>query len=181
MQILTRWFAPALLAAGLGLGAMTPAPAQAQDSLSRVLVDVADVAFNGGTPYYRYGNYGPDDQLVVSRDAYGRPVYYRQVPYRQNVDGRGVYDPRTTYPVYRNGYDRNGYDRNGYDRVGYDRSGPPYGNAYGYYRNGPGSRSHYSKHDRRRVEGWNERRQDDEDNDGDRDGHRQRGHDRDDD
>jgi hypothetical protein len=164
MQILTRWFAPALLAAGLGLGAMTPAPAQAQDSLSRVLVDVADVAFNGGTPYYRYGNYGPDDRLVMSRDAYGRPVYYRQVPYGQGAYGRTTDDPRNAYPVYRNAYGSNAYDR----------SGPPYGNAYGYYRNGPGSRSHYSKHDRRRVEGWNERRHDDEDNDGDRDGRRQR-------
>lgn len=170
MQILNRWFAPALLAAGLGLGAMTPAPAQAQDSLARVLVDVADVAFNGGTPYYRYGNYGPDDRLVMTRDAYGRPVYYRQAPYRPDAYGRGVYDPRNVYPVYRDGYER-----------GYDRSGPPYGNAYGYYRNGPGSRSHYNKHDRRRADGWNAYRQDDEDDDGDRDGRRHHGHDRDDD
>jgi len=168
MQIMSRWLAPALLAAGLGLGAMTPAPAQAQDSLSRVLVDVADVVFNGGTPYDRNGNYGPDDRLVMSRDAYGRPVYYRQVPYRQNVYGRTTYDPRNAYPVYQNGN-------------GYDRSGPPYGNAYGYYRNGAGSRSHYNKHDRRRAYGWNERRHDDEDNDGDHDGRRHRGHDRDDD
>lgn len=177
MQILSRWFAPALLAAGLGLGAMTPAPAQAQNSLSRVLVDVADVAFNGGTPYYRYGNYGPDDRLVMARDAYGRPVYYRQVAYGQGAYGRPTYDPRNAYPTYPN------YPvyQNGYGRNGYERSGPPYGNAYGYYRNGPGSRSHYSKHDRRRADGWNERRYDDEDNDGDHDGRRHRGHDRDDD
>ena len=148
MQILTRWFAPALLAAGLGLGAMAPAPAQAQDSLARVLVDVADVAFNGGTPYYRYGNYGPDDRLLVSRDAYGRPVYYRQVPYGQAAYGRGTYDPRNAYPM-----PRDGYRSDGYGRSAYDRSGPPYGNAYGYYRNGPGSRGYYSRHDRRRAEG----------------------------
>ena len=171
MQILTRWFAPALLAAGLGLGAMTPAPAQAQDSLARVLVDVADVVFNGGTPYYRYGNYGPDDRLVMGRDAYGRPVYYRQVAYGQDAYGRRIYDPRNAYPVRMDGYGRDGYDR----------SGPPYGNAYGYYRNGRGSRSHYSKHDRRRAYGWNERRHDDEDDDGDRGGRRHRGDDRDDD
>ena len=171
MQTLTRWFAPALLAAGLGLGAMTPAPAQAQDSLARVLVDVANVAFNGGTPYDRNGNYGPDDRLVTGRDAYGRTVYYRQVPYGQAAYGRGNYDPRNAYPTYGNGYDRNG-------------GAPPYGNAYGYYRNGPGSRSHYNKHHRRRADSWNERRYDDED-DGDRDQEREgrghRGHDRDDD
>jgi hypothetical protein len=170
MQTLTRWFAPALLAAGLGLGAMTPAPAQAQDSVARVLVDVADVAFNAGTPYYRYGSYGPGDRLVMGRDAYGRPVYYRQVPYRQDAY-RGTYDPRTAYPVYQNGY--------GTYHGAYDRSGPPYGNAYGYYRHGPGSRSHTSKHDRRHADGWNAYRHDDED--GDRDGRRHHGHDRDDD
>ncbi len=175
MQTLTRWFAPALLAAGLGLAGMAPAPAQAQDSLARVLVDVADVVFNGGTPYYRYGNYGPDDRLLVRRDAYGRPVYYRQVPYRQDAYGRAGYDPRDAYPVYGDGYGR-GPD---------DRSGPPYGHAYGYYRNGPGSRNHYyGKHARRWTDGWNARDHDDEDDDGgdrDRDGRGHRGHERDDD
>ncbi|MDB6164489.1 MAG: hypothetical protein JWL98_1921 [Xanthomonadaceae bacterium] len=85
MNSLTRWFAPALLAAGMGYGgAMVPATANAQDALSRVLVDVADVIFNGGTPYYRYGNYGPDDRLIVGRDAYGRRVYYRAIQPRRN-------------------------------------------------------------------------------------------------
>ena len=98
MKTLTRWMAPAVIAAGFGLGAMAvPQQAQAQDALTRVIVDVADVILRGGQPYYRYGNYGPNDQLVMQRDRYGRPVYYRTV-----------------------------------------RSGPPYGNAYGYYRNGPG-------------------------------------------
>ncbi|MGY0504967.1 hypothetical protein [Luteimonas sp. e5] len=100
MKTLTRWLAPTVLAAGFGLGALVaPQPAQAQDELTRVLVDVADVILRGGQPYYRYGNYGPNDRLIVQRDRYGRPVYYR-----------------TVY-----------------------RSGPPYGNAYGYYRNGPGA------------------------------------------
>ena len=100
MAILSRWFAPAVLAAGLGFGAMAvPAPAQAQDDLVRVLVDVADVVLRGGQPYYRHGNYGYDDRLIATRDRYGRLVYYRMAP-------RHV------------------------------RSGPPYGNAYGYQRNG---------------------------------------------
>lgn len=106
MAILTRWLAPAALAVGLGFGAMTPAPAQAQDTLTRVLVDVADVVLRGGQPYYRNGNYGDDDRLIAQRDRYGRVVYYR------------------TVPRYENNY----------------RSGPPYGKAHGYYRNGPGSR-----------------------------------------
>lgn len=107
MAITTRWLAPAVLAAGLGMAALSPTPAHAQsgDDLVRVIVDVADVIVRGGHPYYRHGNYGYNDRLIVVRDRYGRPVYYRQVP-------------RTAY-----------------------RSGPPYGNAYGYWRNGPGSRN----------------------------------------
>lgn len=108
-----RWLAPAVLAAALGVGATTtPAPVQAQDNLTRVLVDIADVVFHSGTPYYRNGDYRNNDRLVVGRDRYGRTVYYRVVP-------RDYRDDR---------------------RVRY-RSGPPYGNAYGYYRNGPGSRN----------------------------------------
>lgn len=101
---LTRYLAPAVLAASLGVAATAaPAPAQAQSNdLVRVLVDVADVVLRGGQPYYRYGDYGYDDRLVMQRDRYGQPVYYRYVP-----------------RDYNNGY----------------RNGPPYGNAYGYYRN----------------------------------------------
>jgi len=112
MAILTRLLAPAALAIGLGVGAMTPAPAQAQDTLTRVLVDVADVVLRGGQPYYRYGNYGYDDRLVVQRDRYGREVYYRMLPR---------------------------YDGN-------YRSGPPYGNAYGYYRNAANGNVKCNKH-----------------------------------
>lgn len=105
---LARMFAPAVIAAGLGSAAlMAPSAASAQsaDELVRVLVNVADVVMRGGQPYYRYGDYGYDDRLIVQRDRYGNPVYYRMAP-------------------------RGGYD------AGY-RNGPPYGNAYGYYRNGP--------------------------------------------
>jgi hypothetical protein len=98
MAIVTRWLASTALAAGLGMATLAvPAPAQAQDDLTRVIVDVADVIFRGGDPYYRYGDYGYDDRLLVERDRYGRPVYYRYAP--------------------------NNY-----------RSGPPYGNAYGYWK-----------------------------------------------
>lgn len=81
MITLPRWLAPAVLATGLGIAGFTPTPAQAQsDDLVRVIVDIADVVLRGGQPYYRYGDYGYDDRLIVSRDRYGRPVYYRQVP-----------------------------------------------------------------------------------------------------
>lgn len=78
MAILTRWLASTALAAGLGLVTLAaPAPAQAQsdDDLVRVIVDVADVIFRGGDPYYRYG----DERLILDRDRYGRPIYYRAV------------------------------------------------------------------------------------------------------
>ncbi len=108
---LSRYFAPAILAASLGLAAVAaPAPAQAQSSdLVRVLVSVADVVMRGNTPYYRNGDYGYNDRLVAQRDQYGRIVYYRNVPRDQH------------------------YGNNQY----YGNSQPPYGNAYGYYRNAP--------------------------------------------
>ena len=69
MSPFTRWIAPLVLAAGFGGAALAPAPAQAQssDHLARVVVDVADVIFRGGSPYYRHGQYGYDDRLIVSR------------------------------------------------------------------------------------------------------------------
>lgn len=105
---LTRMLAPAVLAASLGVAAIAaPAPAQAQSNdLVRVLVNVADVVLRGNTPYYRYGDYGYNDRLIVQRDRYGNPVYYRNVPrevYRQG-------------PPYGNAY---GYNRNrGYPVTG---------------------------------------------------------------
>lgn len=96
MDTVSRWLTPAVVAAGLGIAALSPAPARAQsdDDLVRVLVDVADVVLRGGTPYYRYGDYGYDDRLIAARDRYGRPLYYRQMP-RHYRDNR--YDNRYGY------------------------------------------------------------------------------------
>jgi len=108
---LSRYFAPAVLAASLGVAAIAaPAPAQAQSNdLLRVLVSVADVVMRGNTPYYRNSDYGQEDRLIAQRDQYGRTVYYRTVPRDQ------YYGDNQRY-----------------------RSGqPPYGNAYGYHRNAP--------------------------------------------
>lgn len=111
--VLSRWVAPVLLAAGLGVAGMLPAPARAADDLVRVIVDVADVIYHSGYPYYRYGNgYGYGNRLIVVHDRYGRPIYYRTVP---------------RY-----------------------RAGPPYGNAYGYYRNG--RHGNCNKHGKCKVE-----------------------------
>ena len=107
---LTRYLAPAVMAASLGVAAIAaPAPAQAQsDDLVRVLVNVADVVIRGNTPYYRYGDYSYDDRLIMQRDRYGRPVYYRSVP-------RG-YNASRNAPPYGNAY---GYNRNrGYPVTG---------------------------------------------------------------
>ena len=78
--VLSRWVAPVLLAAGLGVAGMLPAPARAADDLVRVIVDVADVIYHSGQPYYRYGDYGRYDRVVIVRDRYHRPTYYRYVP-----------------------------------------------------------------------------------------------------
>lgn len=80
MSALARWLAPAALAAALATGAALPAPAHAAGPLVRVIVDLGDVVFRNGQPYYRYGHYGYDDRLIVERDYRGRPVYYRHVP-----------------------------------------------------------------------------------------------------
>ena len=90
MTILARWIAPAALAAALGAGALIPAPAQARDELIRVIVDLPDIVFRAGHPYYRHGSYGYNDRLIVERDRRGRPIYYRQVP-RSYYDGRPPY------------------------------------------------------------------------------------------
>ena len=85
MDTVSRWLAPAILAAGAGLAAMTPVPVLARDDdeLVRVIVDVADVVLRGGVPYYRYGQSGYDDRLIVGRDRRGRPIYYRHLPRRE--------------------------------------------------------------------------------------------------
>lgn len=120
---LSRYLAPAVLAASLGLAAVAaPAPAQAQsDDLIRVLVNVADVVMRGNTPYYRNGDYGYDDRLVAQRDQYGRVVYYRNVP-------RSQYYGNDQYYGNNQPYGNNRY---------YGTGQPPYGNAYGYHRNAP--------------------------------------------
>lgn len=156
MAPMTRWIAPAILAAGLGFGAMAaPAPVQAQDNLTRVLVDIADVVLRGGQPYYRHGDYGYDDRLIVVRDRYGRPTYYRRVPAHEGYNRSRSGPPYgVAHGYYRHGpgsrmvnqgrnvrCDRNGNCRVEYYDPRYDRD------AYRYSR-------HDRRHDRRDRRGW---------------------------
>lgn len=147
MSRISTWMAPLVLGAATAAAALAPAPAKAQSAgdLIRILVDASDVAYRSGTPYYRYGNYGSNDRLIVVRDRYGRPVYYRtgysNGPYgnaygyhrnrghaqhqRTRCDSRGrcttsYYDPRQD----RRGYHDNRYDNRYYgSRSGYDGRG----------------------------------------------------------
>jgi hypothetical protein len=135
MLSLARWLAPAAFAVALGAGALFPAPARADDDLTRVIVDVADIVFRGGQPYYRYGDYGYNDRLIVERDYRGRPVYYRHMP-RGNA--YGYYRNRGNDYYSRNGFVRDPYGR--YSRQRCDSRGrcrveyydPRYDRSYGY-------------------------------------------------
>lgn len=133
MDTVSRWLAPAVVAAGVGMAALSPAPAHAQsgDDLVRVLVDVADVVLRGGTPYYRYGDYSYDDRLIVGRDRFGRPVYYRQVPRSFNDDFRYGFDRNV--PRHRHVQcNSNGKCKVTYYDPRYDRRYQRYDNRYYY-------------------------------------------------
>lgn len=93
MDTMSRWLAPTVMAVGIASLSPFPVHARDDDDLIRVLVDVADVVLRGGVPYYRHGDYGYDDRLIVARDRHGRPVYYRQVP-RRYVGGDRYHDDR---------------------------------------------------------------------------------------
>lgn len=157
MAIMSRWLAPAVLAAGMGMAAMSPAPAFAQNNdLVRVLVDVADVVLRGGTPYYRNSDYGYEDRLIVERDRYGRPVYYRNMP----RDYRNV-------PPYGNAY---GYNRNlGHRQVKCNKHGQCKVTYYDprYDRSGNRFDNRFARHDDDRRRGRDRHDDDDDDHDDD--------------
>ena len=105
-----RWVAPLALAMGLSIAAFVPKPAQAQDDARvRVLVDIGDVVLRDGRPYYGYGGYRDADRLIVGRDRYGRPIYYRVVD-RRDWRGRDRYDDDRYRYVHRYRYPAYGYD-----------------------------------------------------------------------
>lgn len=148
----SAWMRGALLAAALaGAATLLPArQAQAADVQVRVLVDVADLIFRSGRPYYYdEGYYQP---VVVEYDRWRRPVYYRYGPPPRPVvvyrpaPPRYYAPPRHHHhappPQYRVSYDdRRGYDRRDYDRRHYDNRGK-------------GKKGH--GHDKHRGRGWDD-------------------------
>lgn len=136
-----RVLGPVVLAAALGLALLVPGKAQASDDLVRVLVDVADVIYQRGQPYYRYGDYGRYDRVVIVRDRHHRPSYYRYVPRGQRVVYRngppygyapGYYrqPPRHDYRRdYRRDRYSNRHDRR--EREDYGRGGRGRGQGHG--------------------------------------------------
>lgn len=159
MSTVSRWIAPAVLAAGLGMAALSPAPAHAQsgDDLVRVIVDVADVVLRGGTPYYRNSGYGYNDRLIVERDRYGRPVYYRQVPRQPDYRSGPPYGNAYGYHRNRNASNRrmkcnrHGKCKTTYYDARHDRDGHRYDNRYDnrYYSYDRDDRSErHRRHDR---------------------------------
>lgn len=136
MSNLFRWLAPVALAAGIGLAALAPVPAHANDGddLVRVLVNAADVIFSNGQPYYqddyRNNRRGYNNRLTVVRDNRGNPRYYRSSPRHndRNVkcNKHGKCKVKATYydPRYDRDRDRSRYrGRNDHDsRRYYSRS-----------------------------------------------------------
>lgn len=96
--------------------AFTPAPAKAVDvssvvELARVIVNVNDIVYRNGQPYYRYGNYGQYDR--VYRERYnGGYRYYRNAP-RGVAHGYYGTQPGHNKHNYRN-YNRNSKARTKY-------------------------------------------------------------------
>lgn len=137
------WLPVALLALALGATAVLPAKAQAADVQVRILVDVADLVFRSGRPYYYdQGYYQP---VVMEYDPWRRPVYYRygprpvvvyRPPPRYYAPPRHYAPPPRQYsaPYYRAGYgDYRRDDRRRDDRGNHDRD-PRRGHGHGRYR-----------------------------------------------
>lgn len=109
-----------VLALGLGLASFAPQPAHAQNSLvdlARVIVNVNDIVYRGGQPYYRYGNYGPQDRIIVVREG-GRDRYYRNVP-RGNA--YGYYGHPAHSNKYKNKHGKKYKNTRYYSRDSWDR------------------------------------------------------------
>lgn len=83
------------------------APAQANDTRVRIYVDLGDVFFDYGRPYYRYDR----APVYVAYDNWGHRRYYRYAPRYVS------YGPPAYYGSYGYGYGRRDgrYDRR-YDR-----------------------------------------------------------------
>ena len=143
MTLSTRLLGPAALAAALALTAFAaPAPASAAEPKIRVTVDLGDVIFRNGHPYYRHGGYGYNDRLIVERDRYGRPVYYRYAP-RDGYYGAPPYGNAWGYHRNQQLRERRVCDSRGRCRVEY------YDPRYDRRHQDRYDDRYYSRHDRR--------------------------------
>jgi len=123
----------ALLLGSAGLLGLAATPSTAQADNTRIYVNLGDVSFDYGRPYYRHDR----APLFVSYDRWGHKRYYRHAPrhaYRSGNRDRH-YDrvpvrPRVVYRDVNRGYYDNHHYRDGYrgrywvDRYGrrhYDR------------------------------------------------------------
>jgi hypothetical protein len=107
-----------VLAATAAFGVVRPSSAQAADV--RVYVDMGDVAFEYGRPYYRYNH----EPLYVIYDSYNHPVrYYRVVnsDYYYSNYGDGYY--RSSPPPWAPAYGWRGYHRRHHHHYYYDNNG----------------------------------------------------------
>lgn len=115
--IIRRPYPAWICAVLLSLGALvaTPLRAEISEEQMRVAVNVIDLIFRSGLPYYyERGYYYP---VMVEYDHLHRPVYYRYVtrPVVVPVTPPGYYAPPRYYPPvpvtprYRVGYDRRGH------------------------------------------------------------------------
>lgn len=158
-MFLSRWLTSLALAAALVVAAFAPVPARASDDLIRLVVDLGDVVIRSGHPYYRHGGYGYNDRLIVERDRYGRPIYYRHAPRAQYRPPYGnAYGNHRNHGRYDDDryYSRRKCDSRGRCRVEYyDPRQDRRDDYYSYRRN----RDYDRNHDRR----WDDRRWKDHD------------------
>lgn len=156
MSRMSHWLAPVVLGVAAAGASLMPAPARASDDFIRILVDASDVIFRSGYPYYRHNSgYNYNDRLIVVRDRYGRPVYYRNAPRYGNGHGYG-YGHRYDGPQ-QTRCDSRGRCTTRYYDSRYDRN-----NRYSHYDNRYyGNRYNGHRYDSR----WNDRHRWDRDDD----------------
>ncbi len=159
-MFLSRWLTTFAMAIALAVAVFAPAPARASDDLIRLVVDLGDVVIRSGHPYYRHGGYGYNDRLIVERDRYGRPIYYRHAPRAHHQPSYGnAYGYHRNHDRYDDGryYSRRKCDSRGRCRVEYyDPRQDRRDNYYSY---------RHRDHNR----GWDDRRWKDKDHDDDDD------------
>lgn len=110
MLSLTRWMVPLVLVVG-ALAVSGQAKAQSQ-----VAVKPADVVMRDGVPYYRHGDFSPEDRLYEVEEPDGRVVYYRATGERRVTSSRSG----RAYPAY--DYDDAPYSHVVCDSYGYCRT-----------------------------------------------------------